>query len=226
MGAMRQDEPRDLPPPLPERVPVEMPELPACLVIRSMDQYKAIADPTRTRVLGIIQNEPATAKQIADRLHIAPGTAAHHLRVLEEAGLARIAALRMVRGITAKYYTRTARIFSFELPPEVTGARQPSLEIVAQTRDEVGEALADFGADATLYDGLARARLSPAQVERYKARVSELFDAFSTEVADPDGQVYALGVALFRSPSYLQRPAAAHPPAAEGPDDQPRGGAL
>jgi DNA-binding transcriptional ArsR family regulator len=187
--------------------PVAMPELPAQLVIRTMEQYKAIADPVRTRMLGIIQNEPATAKQIAVRLNMAPGTAAHHLQVLEEAGLARVAALRKVRGIIAKYYTRTARIFSYELPLEVVGGHFSSLEIAGEMRDELGEALGDFGSDASICDGLARARLSPERLERFKERVNALFDEFSTATPDPDGQVYALGMALFQAPAFLQRPA-------------------
>lgn len=198
--------------------PVAMPELPAQLVIRTMEQYKAIADPVRTRMLGIIQNEPATAKQIAVRLKMAPGTAGYHLQVLEEAGLAQVAALRKVRGIIAKYYTRTARIFSYELPPEVAGGHLSSLEIAGEMRDELSEALGDFGPDASISDGLARARLSPAQLERFKERVIALFDEFSTATPDPDGKVYALGMALFQAPAFLQRPAGE--PRAAGEDGE------
>ena len=189
--------------------PVVMPELPARLVIRSPDQYKAIADPTRRRILGIIQNEPATAKQIADRLKLAPGTATYHLQVLEKAGLAKIVALRKVRGIIAKYYTRTARIFANELPPELAGAKPHGLEVADNLHDEFAEALADFGPDADLYDGLARARLTRQQVEQFTKRLGALFDEFITVAPGAEGQVYSLGVALFRAPGYLQRPASA-----------------
>lgn len=191
--------------------PVEMPELPARLVIQSADQYKAIADPTRRRILGILQNEPATAKQLADRLKIAPGTAAHHLQVLEKAGLVKIVALRKVRGIIAKYYTRTARIFANDLPPELSGAKPHGLEVADNLREEFAEALADFGPGVDLYDGLARARLSRQQAEQFTRRLGALFDEFSTAAPDAEGKVYALGVALFQAPAYLQRsPAAGH----------------
>src|SRR5437879_1347381 len=72
---------------LPEGVPVVMPELPLRLDITTEQQLKAFGDPVRTRILGIIQNQPATAKQIADRLGYSPGAVGHHLQVLEEAGL-------------------------------------------------------------------------------------------------------------------------------------------
>src|SRR5262249_14561610 len=150
--------------------PVEMPMLPARLVIRTSDQYRAIADPTRRRILGILQNEPATAKQLAERLKIAPGTAAHHVQVLEKVGLAKVVALRKVRGIIAKSSTRRGRYFAHELPSELTGGTTRGLEVVENIRDEFAEALADSGADTDLYAGLARARLSHEQAGQFTRR--------------------------------------------------------
>src|SRR5947207_14635560 len=120
---------------LPEDVPVTMPELPSQLVINTLQQFKAISDPIRSRILGIIQNQPATAKQIADRLGASPGAIGHHLHVLQAAGLAQVVARRITRGIVANYYTRTARIFAYELPPEVTG--NVALDIITRARDEL-----------------------------------------------------------------------------------------
>src|SRR5262245_57605000 len=96
---------RDDIPILPDDVPVTMPALPTRRVIKTEQQFKAISDSLRSRILGIIQNQPATAKQIADRLGATPGTIGHHLRVLEEAGLAQVVARRMTRGIVGNYYT-------------------------------------------------------------------------------------------------------------------------
>src|SRR6266571_8452912 len=119
---------------LAEDVPVEMPNLPPKLVINTPQQFKALGDPVRSRILGIIQNQPATAKQIADRLKVPPGTVGHHLQVLEEAGLAKIVARRLVRGIVAKYYTRTARIFGYNFSPEVRGHASIALDFAAKLR--------------------------------------------------------------------------------------------
>src|SRR6202011_5901751 len=105
----------------PDDVPVTMPELPQSVSITSLQQFKAISDRTRSRILGIIQNQPATAKQIADRLEATPGAIGHHLHVLEAAGLAKAVARRLTRGIVANYYTRTARIFDFSLSREIAG---------------------------------------------------------------------------------------------------------
>src|SRR5919201_3521821 len=123
---------RDDIPVLPGSVPVTMPDLPLKRVINTEQQFKAISDRIRSRILGIIQNQPATAKQIADRLGATPGAIGHHLRVLEDAGLAQVVARRMTRGIVANYYTRTARIFVYDLPSEVTGDVSVGLEIVTK----------------------------------------------------------------------------------------------
>src|SRR5215470_2990458 len=104
---------------LSEDGPVAMPAIPPTRVISTEEEFKAVADATRTRILGIIQQQPATAKQIAARLNMSPGTIGHHLQVLESAGLAQVVARRLVRGIVAKYYTRTARIFLYDFPAEV-----------------------------------------------------------------------------------------------------------
>src|SRR5689334_6087386 len=129
-------------PVLPDTVPVVMPDLPARLPITTMEQMKAIADPTRDRILGIIQQQPATSKQIADKLKIAPGTINHHLQVLEAAGLAKVVARRLIRGIVAKYYTRTARIFVFDLKAEIAGHESIGLHMLTRARDDFAESLA------------------------------------------------------------------------------------
>src|SRR5215470_17478010 len=72
-------------PVLSEDIPVTMPDLPVYIVINNVQQLKAISDHIRSRILGIIQNQPATAKQIADSLQASPGAIGHHLHVLEAA---------------------------------------------------------------------------------------------------------------------------------------------
>ncbi len=52
--------------------------------------YQAIADPTRLRILRVLEAGPHCVCQIQTELHsIAPNLLSHHLRVLREAGLVR-----------------------------------------------------------------------------------------------------------------------------------------
>lgn len=190
---------------LPEGVPVDMPELPARLVVNTEQQFKALAEPMRWQILRIIQDRPATAKQVAGLLKIAPGTAGHHLQVLEATGLARIVARRLlVHGIVAKYYTRSARLFVFDYPAEVKGTTSVSLDILAGIRDEMMETLAAGEDDYALDVGFPHMRLSPEQAQVYSARLQALLDDFLNETPDPAGEVYGLGFAYFKAPPYVQ----------------------
>src|SRR5260370_21642941 len=114
MNALQSKDDIDVIPVLPGNVPVTMPQLPLQIVINTAQQFKAISDPIRSRILGIIQNQPATAKQIADILGASPGAIGHHLHVLEAPGPSTVVARRLVRGIVANYYNRTARIFKYD----------------------------------------------------------------------------------------------------------------
>jgi len=191
---------------LPDDVPVTMPELPARLTITSFEQFKAVSEPVRSRILGVIQNQPATAKQLAARLGITPGAIGHHLHVLEEAGLAKIVARRLVRGIVANYYTRTARIFSYNFPKDVTGNRAASLEIMNTALDEKAEADATIRDDPYRSDSFAHIRLSPERARYYSERLDALVDDVLQETPDPDGKVYGIFLAMFMSPPYMQGP--------------------
>lgn len=184
--------------------PVAMPALPPKLVLTTERQLKALADPLRSRMLVLLQHQPATAKQIADRLGAVPGTIGHHLQVLEEAGLVQVVARRLIHGIVAKYYTRTARIFFWEFPPDVMGASSLDLELLRDARNELAEALGTLGDQVVLEGGFPHARLSAERAQVYQQRLTALFADLMNEPADPDGQVYGLSAAFFLSPPSLQ----------------------
>jgi DNA-binding transcriptional ArsR family regulator len=204
MNTLRNRSNLDTIPLLPEDVPVTMPDLPARHVVNTLEGFKAISDPTRDRILSIIQNQPATAKQIADRLGATPGAIGHHLRVLEEAGLAQVVARRLVRGIVASYYTRTGRIFLFELPQELVAGESAALNIISKAHEEMAEAQATISDDPESCDGFPHARLSPERVRYYHKRLNALVDELVNEPFDPDGEVYGVLVAMFKSPPYMQ----------------------
>ncbi len=220
MSVLQHNDDLDAIPVLPEDVPVVMPELPTRLYITTTQHLKAFSDPTRSRILGIIQNQPATAKQIADRLGATPGAIGHHLHVLEAAGLAKVVARRLVRGIVANYYTRTARIFNYNLPHEVAGSASLSLEIMTKARDELAEALATIENDPFQMDGFPHIRLSPERAQVYSERLEALIEDVLHETPDPDGEVYGIFVAIFKSPAYMQGPSTSIPSASSVTEDE------
>lgn len=186
-----------------EDVPVIMPELPPTLRVYTAQQFKAIGDTTRSRILDIIKHEPLTASQLGKRLGMPPSTIGHHLQVLEAAGLAQIVALRLVRGIVAKYYTRTARLFLFDFPPEVTPIMENTLNFLTNASRELVDTLTT-DEDADCKTGFPHARISRERAAEFLKRLEELTYDFATEPPDPNGQVYGLCTAFFVSPPYLQ----------------------
>jgi len=204
MNGLQDNDELELIEALPEDVPVTMPDLPARLVINTVQQFKAISEPVRSRILGIIQNQPATAKQIADRLGASPGAIGYHLHVLETAGLAKVVARRIVRGIVANYYTRTARIFTYDLPGEVTGSETVGLAIITKARDELAEALVTIKEDPVRSESFPHLRLSAERASYYYARLEALVDDLLHETPDPDGEVYGILISMFKAPAYLQ----------------------
>jgi DNA-binding transcriptional ArsR family regulator len=211
MNALQSNNDPDAIPVLPDNVPVEMPDLPTQLVVNTAQQFKAISDPIRSRILGIIQNQPATAKQIADRLGASPGAIGHHLHVLEAAGLAQIVARRLVRGIVANYYTRTAHIFKYDLPREVTGDTSINLDIMAKAYEELAEADANKEEDVYQCAGFPHVRLSPERASYYSERLQTLVDDILLETPDPSGKVYGILVSIFMAPAYMQGASASTP---------------
>jgi DNA-binding transcriptional ArsR family regulator len=203
MNALKDNDDIDVIPVLSDDIPVEMPDLPPRLVIDNVQQFKAFSDSTRSRILGIIQNQPATAKQIAERLGATPGAIGHHLHVLEAAGLAKVVARRLTRGIVANYYTRTARLFDFCLAREIAG-ESFGLDIFTNVRNELIESMESGEEDALLYDGFPRIRLSPERAKYYQERLQALVADVLHEKPDPDGKVYGIFVAMFVAPPYLQ----------------------
>ena len=182
-----------------------MPDLPPVLTLRTVQQFKAIADPVRSRILGVIQTRPATAKQIAKRLGKSPGTIGHHLEVLEAAGLAQVVETRVVHGITAKYYTRTARIFSFDFSTDITGQTSMTLDVARTASRELAESLAGPGEkEIVLESSFPHVRLSPERAHMYRQRLADLLDDLLAEPVDPQGQVYGIFTAMFLAPAYLQ----------------------
>ena len=189
---------------LPERVPVQMPELPATVTIGTEQQFRAIGDPLRSRILGIIQHQPATAKQLATRLNATSGAIGHHLHVLEAAGLAQVVARRLIRGTVAKYYTRTARIFVSELPHDVAGVAAFGLGMLAHGYEELAEAVSSGEQDELRCEAFPHVRLSPERAQMYRERLLALVSDLLQEPSDAHGQVYGVLISMFKAPTYLQ----------------------
>ncbi len=138
-------------------------------------QVKAISHPLRTAILGLLHERAATVSELAAALARPKSTAAHHVKVLNEAGLVRVVRTRRVRAIEERFYGRTARMFYVGVESSPEGEDMPrdfnDFEVAAR------ESAAAFR-DGKLWGFIRHARISEAQVSGFWERMAELVAEF------------------------------------------------
>ena len=118
------------------------------LIIEDLDALKVIADPLRTQIIEILTHQPATVKQIADKLGLAPSKLYYHVNMLENAGFIVVVETRMVANMQEKYYRTVANCFELDesLLTFHTDAGRDSINAVLNnvldtTKDEIQRSL-------------------------------------------------------------------------------------
>ena len=172
-------------------------ELDEILEVRRPDQFRAVGDPTRQRIISLLSERAATTSQLAEALGQPKGSVGHHLKVLEEAGLIRVVRTRQVRAITEKYYGRTARLFEF-MHGEGDLAREPTLHLLRQVMNEYvapeSEESEEWPWDLL---NLRHARIPASRAEEFSRRLLEVADEFSDLQTVPGERVYGLLAGVF-----------------------------
>ncbi|NOZ58062.1 MAG: ArsR family transcriptional regulator [Euryarchaeota archaeon] len=70
-----------------------------------LETAKIFSDRTRLRIVELLKEREMTNTLLAKELGISKATVTHHMKILEEAGVVRIARVEETRGIPKKYYT-------------------------------------------------------------------------------------------------------------------------
>lgn len=156
------------------------------LEISAPAQYKALGHPLRHRILFALGQHAATISQLAKALDQRKGNIAHHLGVLQDAGLVTIVETRHVRGGTEHYYLRAARRFVFSGPE----ADPVAVRAIA---DEMATAGSILGFR------IRNVRLTEEQAVAAAAALDELVDAL--EDAGDGAQRYGILATLFQPAS-------------------------
>lgn len=163
------------------------------LVVSEPAQLRALGDDVRTKIVALLRERAASTTELAAKLGIPKGTAGHHLKVLERAGLVRVVRTRRVRAMTESYYGRVARLFVIRCDDE--GGDDELVPFLAATQlRAAAEELAASGTVST--QALMHARLSPADARRFVRRLDKLVADFH-ESARPDGDAMGLTIALY-----------------------------
>jgi DNA-binding transcriptional ArsR family regulator len=85
---------------------------------------RALAHPTRVRMMHLLRTEPLSASELARRLDVRFGSAQYHLRSLERAGIARRVGERTRRGGTEVLFEVPHALWVDEGPDTPVGTRQ------------------------------------------------------------------------------------------------------
>jgi DNA-binding transcriptional ArsR family regulator len=165
--------------------------MPEDLVLNEPDQFKALGHPLRHKVLLALRQRPATLAQLATALGSTKGTVGYHVKVLQDAGLVRLAHSKQVRGGTEQYYEPTSPRLRIGPHAPVGGEFLIKAALTERLPPEAGSP------DITL---LRHLRLSIAQARTLASELERL--AQDNQLSEQDqeaGQPYGVLLSLYRA---------------------------
>lgn len=179
-----------------ERIALPTPDYEAddVLVVREPEQLRALGDELRTAVVVLLRERALSTTELAELLELPKSTVAHHVKVLEKAGLIHVVRTRQVRAVTERYYGRVARLYLFE-SADADSSDLRNVAVAALRR--AAEEMLPFGEDPGTTFGVLRGRLAPADAKRFERRSKRLFDDFRA-AESAEGEPYGLAIALYR----------------------------
>jgi DNA-binding transcriptional ArsR family regulator len=169
------------------------------LELTTPEQLKALADPTRQRILGLIGQQAASTKQLSELLSMPKGTVGHHLKALESAGLVRVVRARQVRAITEKYYGRVARVFRVSSDAGLPGGiAVPLSEEVATIplRQALSEVVLSNDRDDPTTFVISHARIPKSKAREFALHLEAISQEFGNNSV-PGEKVYGLVAGVY-----------------------------
>jgi len=166
------------------------------LIVEDAKQLRALAEETRARIVSLLRERAASTTELATALGMPKGTAGHHLKVLETAGLVRVVRTRKVRALTEKYYGRVARLFVLKsdesMPEELRGGAISALMLRRAADDLIASG------DEQETAGLVNIRLADKDRMRFEKRLNKLVADYQA-AEDPQGDRHVLAYAMYRA---------------------------
>jgi len=168
-------------------------DLDEMVVVTAPGQLRALADPLRRTLLGLLLERAATVTEMAHAVGRPKSTIAYHVNLLVGNGLIRVVRTRRVRAIEERYYGRVARTLYI-------GAlnRAQDKQVVAAINglaEAAAEAAAAHAADE-LRCLLVHARIPIEEVRNFWAQVQELARRFA-QIPRAGDQVYGFAAGLY-----------------------------
>ena len=166
-----------------------MPVRKSVLDLDSQQRLKAIADQTRTSILQLLHDAPASAKEVSSLLDMSHGKVGHHMNVLREAGLIHVVEERKVRALTEKIYAPTFDRLTFSVAG--TDRLRFTLEQVAR------EAMPGSEQPFTPPAMFVTARMSEAKAAEFHEWLLYLIDEFVGSGEEAAETVFGLAGSVF-----------------------------
>ena len=194
--------------------PVPDYELDETMQLTTADQVRAIGDPMRTTILGLLHERAATVTELARAVKSPKSTVAHHVNVLAAAGLLRVVRTRRVRAVDERFYGRTARMFFVGLGHRNDGdARAPGalpldfndFEVAAKESESAYES-------GQMRSFIRHARVPEDRAAEFWQQIDEVIQAFDRLPRSGD-VVYGFTVGLYPMVDYPMLPHSTEPDA-------------
>jgi DNA-binding transcriptional ArsR family regulator len=183
--------------------PVPDYELADTIELTTAEQVRAISDPLRTTILGLLHERAATVTELATAVKRPKSTVAHHVKVLTDAGILRVVRTRRVRAIEERFYGRAARMFYIglgrqggELPPDFN-----DFEVAAEESKPAYDA-------GQMYSFIRHARIPEERAAEFWRDVDRLIHHFDQLPRSGD-TTYGFTVGLYPILDYPTLPPAA-----------------
>lgn len=152
-------------------------------VIDDLATLRVLSDPLRLRLIELLGVQPATVKTLAKALGVKPNRLYYHVNLLEEHGLVRVTASRMVSGIVERTYGLVARHIAVDdnlaMPAELRRAMTDTILSVVGAELEQALRLDEAGRPPTAV-GRMQLFLRPDERVGFEKKLSELLEEYGT----------------------------------------------
>ena len=168
-------------------------ELNERMALTDPSQVKALSHPLRNTILALLHERAATVTELAVALDRPKSTVAHHVKVLNAAGLVRVVRTRKVRAIEERFFGRTARMFYVALEQASEGDQMPrdfnDFEVAARESVEAYH-------DGKLWGFIRHARITEDQASEFWERMAKLVAEFD-QLPRSGSTMYGFAVGVY-----------------------------
>jgi DNA-binding transcriptional ArsR family regulator len=165
------------------------------LEVNTPEGLRALGHELRGRIVVLLRERAASTTELAEALGVPKGTAGHHVKVLERAGLIRVVATRRVRAVTERFYGRVAKLFLISTA-DAADAWKDATFAALMLRQGAEEIPATPPDPDLMTAGLAHACLRPADARRLIKRLDKLFIDFRA-AEDPAGEPFGFAASIY-----------------------------